>query len=437
MRISSGPVHFPRLAQALLLTLLALLLAGCSALPGFRDVSASYVQSDEEAGYRWDSEENRWVQSNKVGNATAPQLIPITPDLLIEQKKDRLQEQDSPQALRLQEDVDYQYTIGPHDVLSIIVWGHPDLSNPLGELQDIKQTGRRVSAEGTIFYPYAGTMDVSGLTTREVRQKLMQRLNPYLEDPQVSVRVVSFQSKKCYVTGAVRKPGIQPVTDVPLSVMDAINQAGGLIPQGGEDTPGSGQQAILTRGDKRHLIDIQRLYTTGKQDFLLRDGDVLHIPDNSENKVFVLGEVNRQTSVLMKQGELTLAEAISQAEWFNLETANTGGIYVIRGVPRERVSEDGDRMTEARGQRTEDKPRSTEIGVRTLEEHEQAGLEIVPRVYQLDASAVTSLILADKFQLQPRDVVYVSPSGLVSWNRFLNKILPTVTTYYRLDRLVR
>ncbi|MEF8943523.1 MAG: polysaccharide biosynthesis/export family protein [Desulfohalobiaceae bacterium] len=406
-------------ARILAMVLLVLFLSGCSIVPGFDRVSGPYAGKD--SGYHWDSRENRWVKGSVPDNATIPEITPITPDLILKQHRQG-QESEEARSPQPKEEVDYAYTIGPNDVLSVIVWGHPDLSNPMGAQQSFRETGRRVSADGTIFYPYAGSIQVAGLTTEQVRQKLMRKLAPYIDEPQVSVRVVGFESKKTYITGAVKKPGTQPITSTPLTVMDAINQAGGLIPQGSEERVGSGQKAILTRDGERYIIDIQDLYSTGEENFLLRDGDVLYVQNNRENKVFVLGEVNRQTSVRMNKGELTLAEALSQAEWFDLERANTGGVYVIRGVPQERSSDVGGRTSDV-GHRTSDNGR--------------ADLRVIPRIYQLDASAVSSLILADRFRLQPRDVIYVASSGLVPWNRFVNQILPTVTTIYRLDRLVR
>jgi polysaccharide export outer membrane protein len=231
-----------------------------------------------------------------------------------------------------------------------------------------------------MFYPHVGVIQVAGKTLREIREILTQRLTHIIERPQLDVRVVSFRGQKVQVTGEVVAPSSVPITDVPMRVQDAISQARGLTPEADLRT------VTLSRGGKMFTLDLQALYEQGdvSQNWLLQDGDILHVPDRSRNKVFVLGEVRRPSSRVMVKGRMTLAEAIGDSEGFDPVSSNPAKLYVIRGS--------FDR----------------------------------PTIYKLDAESPDALLLATQFQLQPHDVVFVSAHNLTRWNRIISQIQPTV-----------
>ncbi|MFT7127017.1 MAG: polysaccharide export outer membrane protein, partial [Pseudoalteromonas tetraodonis] len=224
----------------------------------------------------------------------------------------------------------YTYTVGARDVLSIVVWQHPELTNPTGSQQSTEANGRLVRADGTIFFPFVGVVDVSGLTVEEVRLILAKKLSPYIKSPQVDVSVLNYRSRKAYVTGEVNDPGIQYLTNEPATLMDAVNRAGGLSPLADRRT------AVLNRGGEQYEINLLELYTQGglAHNVVLQDGDNLHISDNRYNQIFVVGEVTRQASVEMHKGRLTLAEVLynDKVEGIDLSRADTSSIYVIRGI---------------------------------------------------------------------------------------------------------
>jgi len=315
------------------------------------------------------------------GTLEEPALVPITPALLVRQAEERARAASERRKDPLADEAaQYQYRISPFDVLSVTVWDHPELTIPAGEFRAADLSGNPVLADGSMFYPHVGVVDVAGKTVPEVRSLLVERLRKYVQNPQLDVRVVAFRGKRVQVTGEVVAPSTLPITDVPMRVQDAIAQAKGLT----KDAWTRG--VTLTRGGKVSRLDLQALYDEGdvSQNWLLQDGDVLHVPSREENKVFVLGEVKRPSSKVMAKGRMSLAEAIGDSEGFDQATSNPGGIYVIRG---------------------------------RLER---------PHVFKLDASSADALLLAVNFQLEPLDVVYVTPYKLASWNRIVTQILPTI-----------
>lgn len=90
----------------------------------------------------------------------------------------------------------YQYRVGPGDVLNITVWDHPELTTPAGSYRSAAESGSQVHANGTIFYPYVGSIYVSGLTVSQIRNKLTKKLANYISEPQIEVSVATYQSKK-------------------------------------------------------------------------------------------------------------------------------------------------------------------------------------------------------------------------------------------------
>jgi protein involved in polysaccharide export with SLBB domain len=107
--------------------------------------------------------------------------------------------------------------IGIDDTFDVRVYGEPDLSGMF-----------RVATDGTVDYPLAGRLQVSGLRTGEIQALLVQRLKgKYLKDPQVIVTIKDRNSQKITVLGQVSKPG--QVGYYPnMTIVDAIANAGGF-----------------------------------------------------------------------------------------------------------------------------------------------------------------------------------------------------------------
>jgi len=184
----------------------------------------------------------------------------------------------------------YYYHIEPYDILNIYVWGHPELnvsfgsspSSTDGENTSTVSTsaapmGYLVDPDGNIFFPMIGTTHVAGKTTQVVRKQIMHALKKYVRSPQVDVRVSGFRSKKIYVMGEILHPGLLPLTDTPMSVMDAINLSGGMDPQSAD--PG---HIFIIRGDYAkpdvYWLDIKSAdFLLLAENFGLRSDDVVFV----------------------------------------------------------------------------------------------------------------------------------------------------------------
>ena len=281
----------------------------------------------------------------------------------------------------------YQYKIGVGDLVRITVWDHPELTNPAGNTTGQLQ-GQVVLPDGTFYFPFLNKVMAVGRTTEEIRIEMTKNLEQFIRSPQVDVTVqqTGFRSQKFYVSGEVVQPGFFPITDVPTRLSDAIAQARGLNREADLDN------ITLQRNNQTYVLNAYKLLYQGdlSQNILLQDGDVLNIPDRRLRKVFLMGEVIRPSSVVMPVGKLTLAEVLSDVGGINQNTANAQQVYVIRQAAVDAAS--------------------------------QPSLNI----YHLDSTSPTSVLYADQFEMQPRDVVYVDPVRLVRINRLLGTILPSL-----------
>ncbi|MFM0198506.1 polysaccharide biosynthesis/export family protein [Paraburkholderia fungorum] len=280
------------------------------------------------------------------------------------------------------------YLIGAGDVLQITVWDHPELAAALGTQTQTNSRpfdpvpGFIVDSNGNVQFPYVGAIHVAGLRSDEAQNKLSQELAKAFVKPQVTLRVNSFRARQVYVDGEVHTPGSVPINDIPMTLYEAINRAGGFSPAADQS------RMVLVRDGVSYPLDLSTMLDRGENPskILLKSGDLLRIVSRDENGVFVMGEVNKPaTAIPLQNGRLTLSDAISQAGSLNTNSADAAQVYVIRGT-----------------------------------------LGTTPEVFHLDAHSPVAMILANQFQLQPKDVVYVDGNGLVRFSRVLSLLLPAI-----------
>lgn len=325
-------------------------------------------------------------------NASEGALIEITPKFVEQQQAER------PRAISV--DIEQlfakptPYAIGPGDVLDIMVWDHPELIWPPSSAStgatDVYGSnaiapGYTVDESGVVQFAYIGAVKVGGLTELEARNLISSKLAQFVKNPQVTLRVQAFRSRRVYMDGEIRTPGLFVLNDVPMTLMEAINRAGGF-------TPLADRASVdVIRDGKSTMVSIPDLIARGinPSAVMLKDGDMVRILGREDSKVFVLGEVTRPTTLFLRNGQLTLNEALGDAGGLNPASAEGKQVFVVR--------------------------------------REQAGQ---PEVYHLDASSPTALALAEGFPLKAKDVVFVDAAPVVRWSRVVGLLVPGAEAAY-------
>lgn len=178
------------------------------------------------------------------------------------------------------------YHVGPYDILSVVVWNHPELTTTStmggmpGAIQSggSNQTGILVDDRGMIAFPFAGTFKVGGLKVSQIQKVIARRISAYIRNPQVSVRVITFRSKEAQILGEVGTQKTIPLSDKPVSLMDALNGAGGTYV-----VTSNTSKIYVIRGN----IDCLTIYVfnakspqmmMATQRFYLRNNDIVYVP---------------------------------------------------------------------------------------------------------------------------------------------------------------
>ncbi|BCZ78115.1 capsular polysaccharide transporter [Paraburkholderia terrae] len=363
-----------------------MLLSGCALSPGmtFRGMPSGNTVGAAGAAQ---TAAGRPGSQDATGGDRAPtgSLVEITDDLVAKQQEERPTGVSA--GVRNLFAKAEPYVIGPGDVLSIVVWDHPELSMPAATTGGGPSTsgapavapGYTVDTNGFIQYAYIGPIKVQGLSEMGVRDMLTARLARYVRQPQMTVRVETYRSKRVYLDGEVKTPGVQVLNDVAMTLPEAINRAGGFTDKSDRS------KVSLTRGDETVLVDMPDMIrnNVNPDRIILRDGDLVRVYAANDSKVFVIGEVQRPGGLPFNNGRMTLNQALGDAGGISQTSGDASQVYVVRG---------------------------REVSNRV--------------VYHLDATSASAMATADSFELKPNDVVFVDASALVKWSRVIGLILP-------------
>lgn len=273
-------------------------------------------------------------------------------------------------------DEKYVYKIGRGDMLKINLWQSRD-----GASNDTA-VSILVTGEGKIYYPFVGEVQVSDLTTSEIRKLLTKKLSSFIKKPQIDVSVEQFNSHRATLIGAVRSPGQISITNVPLTLLDSLNIQGL-----GEDADLSA--VILRRDKKEYKVNINNFLLNGNrmENPQIFPNDIIIVNELKKKQIYTFGEIG-VGEILFTQDDPSLTSMLAQKNIIK-NRADIRGVFVFRQT------------------------------------YEDASID----VYQFDFNKPEMLVMAQAFEMRGNDVLFVTTDPITRWNDTLSKILsPVIST---------
>lgn len=212
-----------------------------------------------------------------------------------------------------------EYAVKVNDILNISVLGYDDLKSTVAVMSD-----------GSISFPYIGTINVKGMTVEEIKKVITEKLaSDYIKYPVVLVSIATNKSIDFFVYGEVSHPGKFPFEDN-MTVLKAVSLAGGITPDG---LYGSIRLKRKRRDKHKYTEIVINLKRKGKGntggDLQIQADDLIIVSRNKD--FFVYGEVIKPGKYILEDN-MTVLKAISLAGGFT-KYGSSDKVKILRTVP--------------------------------------------------------------------------------------------------------
>jgi len=246
-----------------------------------------------------------------------------------------------------------------------------------------------VDTDGNIMIPYAGKIRAAGKTPVQVEDEIVNALKNRAIEPQAVVSIVNQNSSLITVLGAVSKPSRFPANYNAEHILDTIARAGGTSSHGFDTW------VMLERNHKRDIVPFGALlYDPADNNIWTHPNDTIYL--YTEPQTFVaFGAAGSQGQFNFGAWRLSLAEAVAKAGGLNDATAEPGYVFLYRGETRDVAKQLGIDTSKFRG-------------------------PIIPIIYNINFRDPAGYFLATRFQMQNKDVLYVSNATTVQAAKAMN-----------------
>ncbi|MCU4369340.1 polysaccharide biosynthesis/export family protein [Acinetobacter courvalinii] len=280
------------------------------------------------------------------------------------------------------------YRLSAGDILSIQLWAYPEIT---GNTAATQANGYSIDYNGYIQLPLIGRYKAAGKTLAQLNTELRSQFSRYLKNPDVIVRVLSYQGQRYSVQGSVIKGGQFYLNDQPVSIYTALGMAGGVTDKGDNTF------IQLIRNGRTYDLNTIALEKAGYSlhKLLVQPNDTIYVGNRENQKIYVMGESGKNQALPMRDQGMTLSDALGESLGINPLSASASRIYVLRTNPNDRHTE----------------------------------------LYHLNLMSLGDFGLANQFHLRSNDIIYVDATGLTRWQRIISQIIPFSNAIYGFDRI--
>ncbi len=240
----------------------------------------------------------------------------------------------------------------------------------------------RIDSKGAISLPYVGREVVAGKTLGAVEALIRRKLRGMASDAQVQVALTGDLSGSVLVAGAVKAPGRFSALQGPLTLLDAINRAGGPVLE-----PHLIRVVVRT-GDKSYQFNYQDLLGGNNQ--VVPPGAEI-VLERARKRFVAMGSVGEPGLHDLPSNNPSLLEVLGSVKGLNDAKADAAGVFVFR-LAEEKDADTG-----------ELKPKA--------------------EVFRLNMKQPAAMFLARQFLVQPEDAVYVTNAAVYEWQKIISPIV--------------
>ena len=241
---------------------------------------------------------------------------------------------------------------------------------------------QQVASDGAISIPYAGRIAAAGRTPSEVQHTIEKRLGPKALDPQALVIVKRSAANSVSVAGEVIGGARVPLSPGGDRLLQVIAAAGGA------KAPVHDTFVQLSRDGVTAIVPLATLVADPGQDIFAEPGDVLTLVRHPQT-FSVFGATGKNAAITFTSDRLSLSEALAKAGGLLDERADPRAVFLLRYEP---VS-----LVQALGQ--------------PIAAGAHDGLS--PIVYRLDLQEARSYLLARRFPMHDKDIIFVADAEIM------------------------